>query len=179
MSEGLAMVLKAAAFAARRHAGQRRKGAAGDPYINHPLEVASLLAGPGNIDDPVIIAAGLLHDTLEDTATTAAELEEQFGQCVRHLVEEVSDDKTIPGGVRRELQVQKALAYSPGAKAVRIADKVSNMDDVIHRPPPDWSEARKGRYVEWAARVVEHCRGVNVHLEKLFDERVAVFSRGA
>lgn len=175
MSEGMALVFKAAAFASRRHAGQRRKGASGDPYINHPLEVAHILAADGKIGDPVIIAAGLLHDTLEDTETTASELEEHFGQCVRHLVEEVSDDKTLSREIRRDQQIEKARSYSPGAKAVRIADKISNIRDVMERPPCDWSDERKRRYVEWAVQVAANCRGANAPLEKLFDRVVASF----
>lgn len=178
MSEGIALVLGAARFASARHAGQRRKGADGGPSVAHPLEVAHLLASVGRIDDPVILAAALLHDTLEDTGTTAEELEERFGQLVRYLVEEVSDDKSLPREKRQELQVGKAKEYSPGARLIRIADKISNLRDLRDRPPPDWQKERRREYLTWASRVVDTCRGANQALEKLFDETAASLEEG-
>lgn len=68
----IALILKAAAFAAHKHRDQRRKDAGATPYINHPLALASLLADEAGITDPTVLAAALLHDTIEDTETTAA-----------------------------------------------------------------------------------------------------------
>lgn len=179
MSEGLSLVIRAARFASSRHAGQERKGIDGGPYFDHPLEVASLLASVGRVDDPVILAAALLHDTLEDTETSPEELEEQFGQLVRRLVEEVSDDKSLPRGERKELQVERSRQYSPGARLIRIADKISNLRGVRDRPPPEWSADRRREYLEWAARVIRNCRGTSPPLEKLFDETAASLEESA
>ena len=66
-------------FASRKHTAQRRKGEDAAPYINHPIAVAHLLADRGAITDIVTLLAALLHDTIEDTATTRSELDEQFG----------------------------------------------------------------------------------------------------
>jgi guanosine-3',5'-bis(diphosphate) 3'-pyrophosphohydrolase len=71
--------IRALVFAAAKHREQRRKDAAAAPYINHPIAVANVLANEAGITDPIVLCAALLHDTIEDTKTTAAELEEQFG----------------------------------------------------------------------------------------------------
>src|SRR5690242_21150845 len=91
----LALILRAASFAARKHSGQRRKGAEAEPYINHPLEVARLIADEGGVDDPAVLAAALLHDTVEDTKTTPAELRSTFGEEIAALVAEMTDDKSL------------------------------------------------------------------------------------
>jgi guanosine-3',5'-bis(diphosphate) 3'-pyrophosphohydrolase len=111
-----------------------------------------------------------LHDTIEDTETTAAELEELFGGEVSRLVSEVSDDKPLPGEERKRLQIKKAARYSDGVKLIRIADKISNLRDVTQYPPQGWSPERRRRYLEWAEKVVRQCRGVNGGLDALFDE---------
>src|SRR5690349_13152810 len=91
-----AALLTASTFAARKHRDQRRKDAEASPYINHPIEVAEILARIGGVDDVVVLQAALLHDTVEDTQTSPDELERKFGSAVRKLVEEVTDDKTLP-----------------------------------------------------------------------------------
>ena len=95
------LLLIAAAFAAEKHANQRRKDRARTPYINHPLAVARVLAEEGGVKDSRILAAALLHDTLEDTDTTLRELEREFGKRVALLVAEVTDDKALPEQVRK------------------------------------------------------------------------------
>ena len=87
--DGTGLVLQAARFAARKHRDQRRKGEQAEPYINHPLEVADVLWSEGGVTDPEVIAAALLHDTLEDTETTLNELRGTFGERVAALVGEL------------------------------------------------------------------------------------------
>ena len=77
------LILKAATFAARKHRDQRRKDADASPYINHPLELARVLAEVGGVTDPATLCAALLHDTIEDTATTHQELADEFGRRSR------------------------------------------------------------------------------------------------
>src|SRR3712207_4851286 len=89
-------LLGALHFAADRHRDQRRKGAEASPYINHPIEVAEVLARVGGVRDLVTLQAAILHDTLEDTETTAEELAAAFGPEVLRVVEEVTDDKKLP-----------------------------------------------------------------------------------
>lgn len=90
------MVLKAAKFAADKHRTQRRKDAGASPYINHPIDVAEMLVRIGQVNDPDILAAALLHDTLEDTETEPEEIRKEFGEKVLSLVLEVTDDKKLP-----------------------------------------------------------------------------------
>ncbi len=164
-----AYLLRAAEFAALRHRDQRRKGDDESPYINHPVSVAALLATEGAVDDPVVLAAALLHDTLEDTVTTAAEIASLFGTEVSRLVEELTDDKSLPHDKRKEMQVRRAEGYSKGARLIRIADKISNLRDVTVNPPRGWSRRRREEYLGWAEKVVGRCRGANGKLEGLFD----------
>ena len=166
-------LLLAARFAAERHAGQLRKGAHAEPYINHPLEVAHLIANVGRISDVDIMIAGLLHDTIEDTQTTADELIERFGDTVCGYVLEVTDGKGLPKSRRKELQIEHAPHMSHGAKTVKLADKISNIRDVIENPAVDWDIVRRREYVEWGVNVVAGLRGANSHLEEYFDELVA------
>ena len=101
-----ARIVQAARFAAEKHKDQRRKDADASPYINHPLAVASVLAVEGGVDDTDVLCAALLHDTIEDTQTTAAELEAIFGDKVTAIVLEVSDDKSLAKALRKEAQVR-------------------------------------------------------------------------
>lgn len=173
---GLQMVLTAAAFAAERHRFQRRKDADASPYINHPLELARILAEEGGVTDPEVIVAALLHDTVEDTETTPAEIEEKFGARVAGMVAEVTDDKSIiDKQLRKDLQVRNAPGKSHGAKLVKLADKIANLRDILARPPKDWAEAQKAQYFHWSADVVAGLRGAHPGLEARFD---AVHAQG-
>lgn len=164
----LALVLRAADFAARRHRAQRRKDEAGSPYINHPLGVAHLLASVGGVDDAEVLAAALLHDTVEDTHTRAEEIAHAFGPRVRDLVLEVSDDKGLDAAERKRLQIDHAPRLSPGAALIKLGDKTSNIRDIIDSPPRGWSVERRRRYLDWAEAVIERCPRVNEPLEALF-----------
>jgi len=140
------MILKAASFAAVKHRDQRRKDAAASPYINHPLELARVLADVGGVTDAATLCAALLHDTIEDTDTTRDELARQFGEEVAALVAEVTDDKSLPKAERKRLQVEHAATISDKAKRVKLADKICNLRDVATSPPSDWSLERRREY---------------------------------
>jgi (p)ppGpp synthase/HD superfamily hydrolase len=165
-----ALVLKAAVFASERHREQKRKGTQAAPYINHPLAVADLLAGPGGVGDPLVLAAAVLHDTIEDTLTTPRELEDLFGREVRQLVEEVTDDKSLPKAERKRLQIEHAAGLSTGAKLIKLGDKIANVLDLTRDPPGNWPFERRLEYLDWTERVVAGCRGVNENLERLYAE---------
>src|SRR5690242_15840608 len=85
-------ILAAARFAAEKHAQQKRKGAAGEPYFNHLLEVAELVASSCDRLDVELLMAAFLHDTVEDTGVTLQELEQRFGKDVAAMVDEVTDE---------------------------------------------------------------------------------------
>jgi (p)ppGpp synthase/HD superfamily hydrolase len=173
VGDELLLVVRALEFAARRHSAQRRKGRAAEPYVNHLAEVARLLAeaggGPGGRPDAELVAAGLLHDTLEDTATQAAELEREFGPIVLGLVQEVTDDKSLPRQERKRLQVETSGGKSVRARMIKIADKTSNLRSILASPPVGWNRRRRLEYFRWAAQVVDRCRGVSPALEAAFD----------
>jgi len=171
VGDDLALLLRAAAFSADRHQHQHRKGDDPPPYINHPLEVASILANVGGITDVTILVAALLHDTIEDTSASGEELEQRFGPAVRALVEEVTDDKALEKAERKRLQIEHTSALSTAAaKQIKLGDKICNTRDVVENPPTDWSLQKRRDYLDWAAEVVGGCRGANVALERYFDQ---------
>ncbi|NXE00860.1 MESH1 pyrophosphohydrolase, partial [Chaetorhynchus papuensis] len=149
MGSEMARLLEAVDFAARKHKEQRRKDPEGTPYINHPI--------------------------VEDTDTTFSEIEEWFGAEVRRVVEEVTDDKTLPKAERKRLQVERASFCSRQAKLVKLADKLYNLRDLNRCTPQGWSAERVQEYFRWAARVVSGLRGTSAALEgalqRLFEER--------
>jgi guanosine-3',5'-bis(diphosphate) 3'-pyrophosphohydrolase len=165
-------LLQAASFAARKHTGQTRKGDDAQPYINHPLEVANLLADVGKVEDFDVLIAAVLHDTIEDTKTTEQEITGLFGEKVCGYVLEVTDDKSLPKDVRKQLQVEHAPHLSAGAKLIKLADKISNITDVMTNPPAGWSIERRLEYINWGKNVVDGLRGANEHLEKHFDKLI-------
>ena len=163
-------LIEAASFAAQRHTGHHRKGDNKEPYINHPLEVANLLANVGGVDDIDVLIAGLLHDTVEDVGVKKEEIVKRFGERVANIVMEVTDDKSLPKAERKRLQVEHAPHLSREAKLVKLGDKISNIIDVTNNPPADWPLERRREYIEWGADVVTGLRGVNQPLENKFDE---------
>ena len=171
-AKDLALVLQAANFAAEAHREQRRKGARGRPYVNHPIEVAALLSEHG-VDDPVTLAAALLHDTVEDTDATPQDLRDLFGEAVASVVAEVTDDKSLPKERRKELQVEHAPHLSAPAKLVKLCDKISNVSEVLSDPPEGWPQARKEHYVQWAKEVVGALGPVHPELEQRFHQIAA------
>lgn len=159
-----ATVLHAAFFASEKHRDQRRKNAARTPYINHPLEVAHLMALAG-VTDVDVLCAGLLHDTVEDTCTTFDEIATEFGTRVAELVREVTDDKSLPKVERKKLQIEHAAHVSEGAKLIKLADKLSNLSSLLTSTPPSWSPAVVRGYAIWGLTVFQRLRGTNLSLE--------------
>jgi guanosine-3',5'-bis(diphosphate) 3'-pyrophosphohydrolase len=169
----LATLLQAVAFAADKHRNQRRKDAEASPYINHPIALAHVLANEGGVQDVTVLCAAVLHDTIEDTETTADELRALFGEQVASVVLEVTDDKSLEKSVRKQKQIEHAPHISPQAQLVKLADKISNLRDILASPPADWSPERKQAYFDWAAKVVAGLRGVHPGLESVFDRLYA------
>ncbi|VDN22659.1 unnamed protein product [Gongylonema pulchrum] len=165
MSSDIQTVIKACSFAAERHRKQRRKDAEQTPYINHPIGVANILISEAGVTDSAVIAAALLHDTLEDTATTLQELKNLFGDEISGIVQECTDDKKLPRDVRKKLQVENASKHSNKAKLVHLADKLYNLRDLERGTPLGWDAARVKEYFEWSDSVVSGLRGVNEALD--------------
>ncbi len=163
------ILLKAIHFAADKHRDQRRKGEGHAPYINHPVAVAQTLWEAGGVRDSVALVAAVLHDTIEDTDTTPAELAQLFGQEVLSVVLEVTDDKSLSKEMRKQLQIDHAHTLSQRARLVKLGDKISNLRDLVDCPPPDWSFKRRQEYVTWTENVIAGLRGVNPGLEACYD----------
>jgi len=172
MLSPLRLVSEAALLAAQRHSGMARNGRGNEPYINHLAEVANLVSEASGGADAELVAAGWLHDIIEDTATTREELAERLSVRVAALVVEVSDDMGLPKAERRRLQVVGAPHKSPGAKLIKIADKISNIRGRIAADPSEEERADLADYVGWAEQVVSGCRGGNAWLDRTFDETV-------
>jgi len=174
LDTGLAIpaLMEATMFAADKHRNQKRKDARGTPYINHPIMVVNLMTNVGGITNIEALQAGMLHDTVEDTDTTPDEIEEQFGYEVRSLVMEVTDDKSLPKQERKRLQIKHAVALSRRAKAIKLADKIANVNDLIKSPPIGWDINRRLAYLDWSKKVGHGCTNSNRDLASLLYLRV-------
>ena len=171
------LIARAWNFSAERHAKQRRKGDAQEPYVNHLAEVAELVATATEGRDANLVAAAVLHDTVEDTATLLGELASVFNADIAGLVAEVTDDKRLDKLERKRLQVAHAGAKSARAKILKLADKTSNVRSLAKSPPSDWSLERKLEYLAWSKDVVKGLRGANKWLEARFDEAAEQLER--
>ena len=176
MKEWIA-VLRAADTAARWHVHQRRKGIAQEPYINHLLEVSSLVSEATGGSDATVVIAALLHDAVEDQAVPVEMIAREFGKQVADIVMEVTDDKTLPKDERKRKQIETAPKKSREAKLIKLADKTSNLRTIASSPAADWSVKRRIEYIEWAKNVVAGLRGMSPWLEQQFDEAVAAAQR--
>ncbi len=166
-------LLTAIAFAAHKHRDQRRKDTAATPYINHPIALANVLANEAHIDDETILIAAILHDTIEDTDTTEAELVAAFGPDIASIVAEVTDDKLLPKEERKRRQIVNAGTLSRQARIVKLADKICNLRDISRSPPAGWSLERQRAYFDWAGAVIDGFRGTQPVLEAIFDDVIA------
>jgi GTP diphosphokinase / guanosine-3',5'-bis(diphosphate) 3'-diphosphatase len=166
----LATIFEALTYASKMHSKQRRKDNQDTPYINHPIDVARMLATTGGISDASTLAAAILHDTVEDTEATAEDIERLFGSKICKLVLECTDNKSLPKKERKRLQVVNAPHKSNSAKCIKMADKISNVRDISDCPPAFWTMGRMVEYLDWAEEVVAGLRNANAPLAELFDK---------
>ncbi|MFM2136035.1 MAG: hypothetical protein RL021_1435 [Bacteroidota bacterium] len=162
-------LLEAVGFAADKHRFQRRKDEHATPFINHPIKVACRLTAAGE-SDVILLMAALLHDTIEDTETTAEELAMKFGREVADLVLELTNDKHLSREEQRQQQLLRARHRSERARKIKLADKICNVYDILHHPPHGWSQAQKTEYILHAGQLVDLIRGTHPVLEHAFDE---------
>jgi (p)ppGpp synthase/HD superfamily hydrolase len=164
-------IFRALDFAAFKHRNQKRKGLEPIPYINHPIKVTELIVN--KLDNPnlELIQAALLHDTIEDTKTTFEEIAEIFGQKVAEIVLELTDDMSHPYIVRKEQQIAKAHGLSYEARCIKLADKISNINDILFTRV-GWLKSRKISYIKWSQEVIDQIRGTNKDLEEDFDNLI-------
>jgi guanosine-3',5'-bis(diphosphate) 3'-pyrophosphohydrolase len=173
MDDPVGSILRAMRFATEKHRDQRRKDSKSSPYINHPIQVVETLWTIGDVRDVTLLVAAILHDTVEDTGTKPDEIKMEFGENVLALVLEVTDDKSLPRQVRKQLQVETAPHKTRNAKLLKLADKICNVHDILASPPADWSLERRQEYLLWTEKVVAGLRGVNAGLENRYDELLA------
>ncbi|MDQ2956684.1 MAG: bifunctional (p)ppGpp synthetase/guanosine-3',5'-bis(diphosphate) 3'-pyrophosphohydrolase [Actinomycetota bacterium] len=145
--------------AEERHRGQLRKS--GDPYITHPLAVATILAELGM--DTTTLVAALLHDTVEDTGMTTAELARDFGNEVAHLVEGVTKLDRVKYGEAAEAETIRkmivAMARDPRVLVIKLADRLHNMRTLRFLPPA--KQERKARETLEVLAPLAHRLGMN------------------
>ncbi len=165
----IGLIIKALAFAAHKHRDQRRKDVKASPYINHPIALAHVLYHEGGVSDAGVIAAALLHDTIEDTETHAREIAHEFGEEICAVVLEVSDDTRLDKVDRKRLQIERSAQASHSARLVKLADKICNLRDMLTNPPATWDLSRRREYFDWAKQVVDQLRATNPRLETIFD----------
>ncbi len=168
-SVSIGLFVKAIKFASDKHRYQQRKDSPPSPYINHPIALANVLANEGGVTDLEVLCAAVLHDTIEDTKTTREELAAAFGEGIAEIVVEVTDDKTLGKKERKDRQVSHAPHLSRQAKLVKLADKISNLRDILEFPPSHWPTSDKHQYFDWAGQVIDGLRGVHPGLEAIFD----------
>ena len=161
------MISEAALFAAHAHNDQMRQDI-GDPYLVHFSEVAAMCASIDPLD-PVLVAAAWLHDTLEYTQTDEGALRERFGKAVAALVADVSDPPGLKGKARRQRQVDHTAKAGIRTKRLKLADRTSNVEEVLNAPNDRFRAKSGARYLKWSRRVVDVCRGTAPALEARFD----------
>jgi guanosine-3',5'-bis(diphosphate) 3'-pyrophosphohydrolase len=176
-SHDIGLVIRAVEFAARKHRMQRRKDTDASPYINHPIALMHVLCIDGSINEPIILAAAALHDTIEDTETTEEELRATFGEEIAQIVIEMTDDKSLPKGERKRLQIEHAHQATREGAMVKLADKICNLRDVAANSPTGWSAERRAEYFDWAKAVVDGLPRVSDKLLAIFNEAYATRPR--
>jgi GTP diphosphokinase / guanosine-3',5'-bis(diphosphate) 3'-diphosphatase len=163
-------LIRAIRFAADAHRNQRRKDREASPYINHPIELANILANEAGLTDIVLLQAAVLHDVVEDCDVSLEELRAKFGDEVSAVVAEVTDDKSLLKADRKQAQIDKAPHKTLRAANLKLADKIANLRDIASNPPADWSDARKAEYFAWAQRVVDALPdGSDPELSRIFE----------
>lgn len=151
---------------------QRRKGEAAEPYVNHLIEVARLLATHADCVDHELLVAAVLHDVVEDTETELEEVQREFGSAVAELVAAVSDDKSLPKAERKRLQVEHVRTAPARVRLLKLADHTSNVGSL----PETWSVETQRAFLAWSRRVTDSCRGLAPELEAEYDARHAAAS---
>ncbi|CAG8490417.1 6733_t:CDS:2 [Cetraspora pellucida] len=187
----ISLLLDTLDFAAKKHSQQKRKDREGTrleylscpresegmkahitttkAYINHPIGVAKNLTDAG-ITDFATIQAAILHDTVEDTETTFEEIESKFGNEVRKIVEEVTDDKSLQTAERKRLQIEHTPHISDKAKLVKLADKLYNLRDMQRSVPVNWSKDRVQEYFVWSKKVTDGAKGISQLLDDQLED---------
>ena len=160
-------IIKAKAFAIKKHATLLRPNKSNEPKIVHLAEVAALVTEYSTCQ--AVISAAWLHDVVEDTDASLEEIFYLFGSEIYELVKGLTDPlgyEALPLSERKALQVQRVVKLPPSVKAVKLCDQISNIFSVYSDPPSDWDASISYTYIEGAERVGIACRGISSSLDK-------------
>ncbi len=155
-------------FAQVKHRGQVRKGTKCEAYFVHVADVAMIVAEAAGTSDEDLIAAALLHDVVEDCGVSPEEISRSFGATVAGLVSELTDPEDVTEAERRQAQVDHAPHLSPKAKLIKVADKISNLQEMLDDPPAGWGAQKQLAYLNWGEAVFEGAQGENRSLDENF-----------
>lgn len=172
---GGALIAEAAAYAIRLHTEQMRVGREPIPYAAHVAAVAALVARAEPTAKAETLAAAFLHDVVEDTEATDADLRGRFGDAVADLVAWLTDDPetaALPTEQRKAAQAAKIAAAPRPVKLVKLADQTDNIEGRL-ADAELWTAERQARYLAGCRRVVDSCRGAAPALEARFDAAAA------
>lgn len=165
------LVEKAKEFATKAHEGQLRKGT-DRPYIVHPIEVAQIVATM--TDDREVIAAALLHDTIEDCEQVTKELlEEQFGKRVADLVDQESEDKTKTWMERKGYTIEHLKSACREVQYIALGDKLSNMRDIDREYPLEGEDFWNRFRMKSKSSIGWYYKGVQDALKESLSEEIA------
>jgi hypothetical protein len=164
-------LLTAINIASKYHCPQTRKDGT-TPYIIHPLGVAISLYEEGQIKDTDVLVAAILHDSLEDTALANNKdlLVKIFGSRVMGIVEEVTDDISLPSHEKKQRQIDHAPHMSYGARLVKLADRLYNVRDC--KTSGIWTREKVLTYLSWGDKLLGAMRGTNESLEKALEDEL-------
>ena len=168
MSQHPTLIAQARAYARAQHGAQRWKNT-DRPYTDHLEHVYDLLYNKGGVADETILAAALLHDVLEDTPASKADVLTHFGAEVCQIVVALTDNPDHTEAERRVAQVAHAATMGHAARVIKIADKLANCIDVIKFQLP-WSTEKVKDYLAWGLAVVNNCRSAHPALAAAFDD---------
>lgn len=159
--------MKAIMMAEKAHRFQTRKSD-GSPTIGHPLAVMDMLSE--FVRDKYVLAAAVLHDTIEDTDITYEDILLKFGSKVANYVNEVSDDRSLSQVERKKAQLNNISKKSYEARLIKAADMWHNLTDLISNPPPNWPLWRIQGYFAWKKAI--YFRGIK-GLNAVIDSRLS------
>jgi len=162
-------------FAAERHAGQKVPGSE-LPYLVHVVSVAAEVIAAGDVresESELAVLCALLHDTIEDTGTTHAEVAAAFGAAVADGVQALSKDAALPKEQRMADSLRRIRAQPQAVWAVKVADRITNLSE----PPASWSTEKRRAYLEEARQIADALRGASAALDARIAQRIAGYAR--
>ena len=160
-------------FAAERHATQRVPGS-DLPYLVHVVSVAAEVIAAGDVrESELAVVCALLHDTIEDTTTTHAEISERFGAAVADGVQALSKNATLPKRERMADSLRRIRLQPPAVWAVKVADRITNLAE----PPADWTADKRREYVAEAREIADALRGASPALDARIEHRIRDYAR--